>query len=365
MLSIYCTNIAFYLYLRSTCNTRAELNGIKTHPVLSLIANFKELIEKLESNLNGMPEMTEMVNFLLESQEIPKIQDDRSSIQDQSEEEQDLPIESEESQEESEQEVVEIVQKKKSKKQVIQPFIIQSTAPINYKKQTVSDDFCDALEINDVDLDDKKKRKKSLQFQVAKVNKVAENKRMRLMASGGDDDIPFLDKFGRIESEKKDKVLKKPDLEQDQLDNDLDMDFGVESEQEDQTPVHKFNPDEEEALEFYNSIKQAKKQKKIDRQVAHESQPTLDEILIAEENEESLDISKRPANWQILKNKGLTPYRKKENRNPRVKRRNRYESAMKKLNTVKKSAVDRSKMSSYGGEVTGIKTHLSRSTRLS
>ncbi|PVV00638.1 hypothetical protein BB560_004975, partial [Smittium megazygosporum] len=68
---------------------------------------------------------------------------------------------------------------------------------------------------------------------------------------------------------------------------------------------------------------------------------------------------KRGINYQIYKNKGLTPKRRKIDRNPRVKRRVKYDSAKKKLASSR--AVYKQPTSSYGGETTGIKTHLSKS----
>jgi len=76
----------------------------------------------------------------------------------------------------------------------------------------------------------------------------------------------------------------------------------------------------------------------------------------------SLDPNdKRSISWQILKNKGLTPHRKKEQRNPRVKHRNKYEQAKKKIKSVKR--VFTRLEGSYGGEKTGIKTGLARSVK--
>jgi U3 small nucleolar RNA-associated protein 3 len=64
-----------------------------------------------------------------------------------------------------------------------------------------------------------------------------------------------------------------------------------------------------------------------------------------------------------LANKGLTPYRKKENRNPRVKKRMKYEKAMKKLSSFKSVVVDKKTMGSYQGELTGIKKNLAKSVK--
>jgi U3 small nucleolar RNA-associated protein 3 len=72
---------------------------------------------------------------------------------------------------------------------------------------------------------------------------------------------------------------------------------------------------------------------------------------------------KRGTTWAMLSNKGLTPHRKKEDRNPRVKKRLKYEKAKKKLKSVRAVAVDKSKVGAYGGELTGIKPNLAKSIR--
>ncbi|KAJ3200222.1 hypothetical protein HDU67_002232, partial [Dinochytrium kinnereticum] len=69
---------------------------------------------------------------------------------------------------------------------------------------------------------------------------------------------------------------------------------------------------------------------------------------------------KRASTWEMLTNKGLTPHRKKENRNPRVKKRLKFEQAKKKLKSVRAVAADRSKIGPYRGELTGIKTSISK-----
>jgi U3 small nucleolar RNA-associated protein 3 len=79
-------------------------------------------------------------------------------------------------------------------------------------------------------------------------------------------------------------------------------------------------------------------------------------------DEDLADGGKRSVTWQILKNRGLTPHRKKENRNARVKHRNKYEKKMKKLSSFR--AVAKSQDGAYGGEKTGIRTGLARSVKL-
>lgn len=67
----------------------------------------------------------------------------------------------------------------------------------------------------------------------------------------------------------------------------------------------------------------------------------------------------------ILKNKGLTPHRSKSVRNPRVKKRQRYEKAKKKVSSQK--AVYKGGLAAtgkYEGEKSGI-SKVTKSVRLS
>lgn len=66
----------------------------------------------------------------------------------------------------------------------------------------------------------------------------------------------------------------------------------------------------------------------------------------------------------IMKSKGLTRKRKKIDRNPRVKHREKYRKVLQK----RKSKVQEFKegpQSKYGGESSGLKVGLIRSTKLS
>ncbi|XP_043677498.1 something about silencing protein 10 [Vespula pensylvanica] len=71
---------------------------------------------------------------------------------------------------------------------------------------------------------------------------------------------------------------------------------------------------------------------------------------------------KRAITYQIAKNKGLTPHRKKEQRNPRVKHRNKY----RKAKIRRKGAVReiRKELTRYSGEISGIKASVKKSIKL-
>jgi U3 small nucleolar RNA-associated protein 3 len=71
---------------------------------------------------------------------------------------------------------------------------------------------------------------------------------------------------------------------------------------------------------------------------------------------------KRAASYEIMKNKGLTPHRKKANRNPRVKKKQMYEKSVKARKGQVREVIT-GKAGSYGGETTGIK-NITRSRKI-
>lgn len=125
--------------------------------------------------------------------------------------------------------------------------------------------------------------------------------------------------------------------------------------------------DEEGELDsdYYNQILNRNKQKKIDREnaILQEKMAKREANYALQDSDLINDDEKRMASWKILTNKGLTPHRKKENRNPRVKKRKKYEKAIKKLSSFRAVAVDKSVAGPYGGERTGIRRNLTRSIK--
>lgn len=72
---------------------------------------------------------------------------------------------------------------------------------------------------------------------------------------------------------------------------------------------------------------------------------------------------KRAASYEIIKNRGLTPHRKKANRNPRVKKREMYDKAVIRRKGQVRDVI-RGAAGAYGGEMTGIKANISRSRKI-
>ena len=76
------------------------------------------------------------------------------------------------------------------------------------------------------------------------------------------------------------------------------------------------------------------------------------------------DAIQRNVNYNIEKAKGITRKRKKEDKNPRVKRRMKYEKMVKAHKTKVQEFADGKAQLKYQGEQTGIHSGLKRSTKL-
>lgn len=81
-----------------------------------------------------------------------------------------------------------------------------------------------------------------------------------------------------------------------------------------------------------------------------------------DQGEDGNGRKRRPINMAIKKNRGLTPYKKKEYRNPRVKHKLKFKKAMTKRRRLVKEA--QSEFHRYSGEATGIKTSTIKSIKL-
>jgi len=71
----------------------------------------------------------------------------------------------------------------------------------------------------------------------------------------------------------------------------------------------------------------------------------------------------RNINYDIMKAKGITRKRKKEDSNPRVKKRHQYEKLMKKHKTKVREYQDGKPQGLYSGESQGLRTGLVKSQK--
>lgn len=213
---------------------------------------------------------------------------------------------------------------------------------------------------DDVDMEDKQRRRKSLRFYTAKIDKAAKKNSVHSSDYAGDLDLPYQERLferqQRLIEEARKRGLSKQgaDLDDEEpeqrSDNDNDAwdDDGLDDGLDDSG---------------YAQLKEDKERLKVARRQAHEDAVAAAKHgKLAELAENVGEDGKRALNFQILKNKGLTPHRKKENRNSRVKKRKQYEKAQKKLKSVRK--VYEGSQGPYEGEKTGIKKNTTRSVKL-
>ncbi|QLG73414.1 hypothetical protein HG535_0E04980 [Zygotorulaspora mrakii] len=205
----------------------------------------------------------------------------------------------------------------------------------------------------DVDAQEKKARRKTLRFYTSKIDQQQNKKIDRLK---GDDDIPYKERLferqQRLIEEARKRGLHSGNGE------DLDTkDFGSD----DEATSKLIKSDGEK--DYFNLIQERREHKKDSRREAHKAAvKAAKEGKLAELAEGLGEDGKRAINYQILKNKGLTPKRKKDNRNSRVKKRKKFEKAQKKLKSVR-AVYSGGQDGAYEGEKTGIKKNLVKSVK--
>ncbi|KAM7402299.1 hypothetical protein PAMP_017547 [Pampus punctatissimus] len=115
--------------------------------------------------------------------------------------------------------------------------------------------------------------------------------------------------------------------------------------------------DEEAALRFYRGIEERLKLKRKTNDP--EAKGLEDDV----DEEEELDPdAKRGITYQMAKNKGLTPKRKKIDRNPRVKHREKFRRA--KIRRKGQVREVRREETRYSGELSGIRAGVKKSVKL-
>lgn len=214
---------------------------------------------------------------------------------------------------------------------------------------------------------DKAQRRRDVQFHATNVDVSGPAKAPRLE---GDVDIPYRDKRhirDAVAAAKSNRLAKSKALEDASLSGadwgesdwtarDDVMSDGAAGDDGD-------SDDAEDDAAYYELVSSRKRARKEQQKAAYDQQRLAERVY----DDESLAPGEhRSINYQMEKNKGLTPHRPKSVRNPRVKRRMRYERAKKRLSSTR--AVYKGGQSAlqggYAGEQSGISTHLVKSRKL-
>nr|POE56868.1 uncharacterized protein c3b8.09 [Quercus suber] len=207
---------------------------------------------------------------------------------------------------------------------------------------------------------EKAKRKKSLRFYTSQIAQKSNKRGASGRHAGGDEDIPhrerLRDRQARLnaEAEKRGKRPLAPGVE-----------LGGDSDEEDTRQAKQVRAavDDEDYYDLVASQTHKKKSEKAALAEA-QKQAALQGGQVVPQEAVGAD-GKRKITYLIEKNKGLTPHRKKDVRNPRVKKRKKYDEKKKKLASMKPVYKGGEGRGGYGGELTGIKKGLVKSTKLS
>ncbi|NXT33235.1 SAS10 protein, partial [Pelecanoides urinatrix] len=120
-------------------------------------------------------------------------------------------------------------------------------------------------------------------------------------------------------------------------------------------PSDESDLDEEAALKYYKMMEEKLKLKRK----RTEDQDTLEEEAELEGEDPN---KKRGVTYQMIKNKGLTPKRRKIDRNPRVKHREKFRRA--KIRRKGQVREVRRELHRYAGELSGIRAGVKKSRKL-
>lgn len=129
------------------------------------------------------------------------------------------------------------------------------------------------------------------------------------------------------------------------------VEVAAESQKKTRQGLPTLSQEELKALEYYRNIEAKQRQKKM-----------APEDLQDDLGEEDGEDEKRGITYQISKNKGLTAYRRKELRNPRVKNRMKFRKA--KIRRKGQVREPRTELRRYGGEASGIRAGVIKSIKI-
>lgn len=233
--------------------------------------------------------------------------------------------------------------------------------PITQPTEDDDSDFGEETHLDARAAADKAQKKKSLRFYTSQIAQKANRRADAGRDAGGDADLPYRerlrDRQARLnaEAEKRGKKL-------DSYGRGTEL-GGEDSADEDAAVADEVRGDEDE---YYDLVAQKSSEKKADKKEKYDAiaaAKAANGLVRVVEGEVDAD-GKRAIGYVISKNKGLAPKRKKEVRNPRVKKRMKYEEKMKKLSSVRAVYKGGEGRGGYGGEKTGIKTGLVKSVKL-
>ncbi|KIK07982.1 hypothetical protein K443DRAFT_672868 [Laccaria amethystina LaAM-08-1] len=366
----YATTLAFYLHLRSSDKYVQRPTLLQSHPVLQRLLTLKQSLITLEdldfaasddedSEVSNEEDIEMKWDSILQDAEQVWELDRAPGLEpDELEEllkDAEVPMEITTARK---RQAAPPKKKRKVSKEEFEPIthvfdlVEPDFAPskkISSRSQGHTDDsYGDADTLQHADAADKTARRKTLRFHTSKIESASARRQgARNQAVGGDDDLPYRErkkeKEARLAKEAKNKVQHQGGAD---LDDEEPQSHEKRRREEDDEGDAVDSPDE-----YYELVKNNSKEKKEQKKAEYKALQAAAKPDLSTE-----DVSgPRSLTRAIMANKGLTPHRPKSVRNPRVKKRQKFEKAKRKISSQK--AVYSSGISDsgrYDGEKTGI-----------
>lgn len=236
--------------------------------------------------------------------------------------------------------------------------------PVSTKSDDDSSDFGEESALNAKDAAAKANRRKNLSFYTSQIAQKANKRGDKGREAGGDMDLPHKERL----RDRQARLNAEAEARGKQLDAYGRGGKGVALDQEgdsgaDEAMAREVRDDEDEYYDMISKNSKERKQANEEHRSAIRQAKEQNSLLRVVEGEMD-EEGKRAISYIIQKNKGLAPKRKKDVRNPRVKKRKKFAEKTKKLNSVRAVYKGGEERGGYGGEKTGIKPGLVKSIKL-
>ena len=379
----YAPLLTFYLYLRASPQLAHDRDQLLKHPVLKRLVTLKEGLSRMEELGFGPGAQEETEENDEEREDINNMiklwaQNKENANEDVDDSWKAMPLEDGELDgllgDESQPVNVETGEKKKKKKskkskknENDKPSVVHEldesqleytpSSTITSKKSKINEGDDDALReadsLSTIDANSKKSNKKSLQFHTTRIAQ-AQNRRSGAAKTraGGDDDVPYRER-------KKQKLEKLTSSAQgDELDSSEWTEHDEQARREIMDEGNNDGETNETGNSYYDLVSRSKKDAKAKKKEDYDEMKWKSRVDYVDET--GVD-GPRTLPRDIALNKAITPARSfkhsKLNRNPRLKKRIRYDQAQKKLKSMKPT-YQGGLEGEYQGEKSGITTNV-------
>ncbi|KAL9131077.1 MAG: hypothetical protein Q9217_000900 [Psora testacea] len=226
-------------------------------------------------------------------------------------------------------------------------------------------DIGDQTALTPAEAAEKAKRKKSLRFYTSQIAQKSNKRDAAGREAGGDADLPYRERLKDRQARLNAEAEKRG--EKGRAQDGAGEELGGESDEDDQVAARELRDAGSGSEDYYDlvSSRTAKKKEAKAALSALQAQAKAEGGVVRVVEDDAVgEDGKRAISYSIEKNKGLAPRRKKDVRNPRLKKRKKFEEKKKKLASMKPVYKGGEGRGGYAGELTGIKKGLVRGVRL-